>query len=56
MKKRFVVLMTNGYYEAANKKDATEFLHGNEGAIEVIRTQAQAGNYYHSRIKVVAAK
>ena len=47
MKKHYVVLLTDGYYEAANKKDAAAFLQETVGAIEIIYTRSQDGNYYH---------
>ena len=55
MKKHYVVLRTDGYYEAKNKKDALEYLRDTPDATHVIYTRAQEGNYYHDRVKVVAA-
>ncbi len=56
MKKHYVVIRVNGYYEASNKRDAMRYLVETENATHVIRTASTDGNYYHSRINIVAEK
>ena len=54
MKRHYVVLRIDGYYDAKNKKDALRYLETTIEAIYVIHTRSTEGNYYHNRIKIVA--
>ncbi|MFX0141885.1 MAG: hypothetical protein ACFFDN_50075 [Candidatus Hodarchaeota archaeon] len=56
MKRHYVVRLSNGYYEAKNKKDAFEELKNNDLADDVVYTTCVDGNYYHNRINVIASK
>lgn len=56
MKRHYVVMQPNGYYEAKNKIDALAFMAENARSTHVIYTGSQCGNYYHNRIKTIATK
>ena len=56
MKRHYVVLQTDGYYEADDKKDALKYLKDTITATHVIHTRSTDGNYYHDRVKVIAEK
>ena len=53
--RKYVVIVTNGYYIGRNKKDALAFQQETNNALHVIETRAEVGNYYHNRIKVISA-
>ncbi len=54
MKRHYVVIQTDGYYEATNKKDALEYLAETSNATHVILTSSRDGNYYHNHLKIIA--